>query len=250
MAFFDSAGVKIHYEEYGSGEPAVLVHGFAASAEANWVTPGCVDSLKPHFRVITLDCRGHGQSDKPHDPAAYGSEMEDDVIRLMDHLGVQRTRLMGYSMGGRISAGLLVRFPERFQAVVLGGFGVGAQMRDPARQKAIAQALLAGDSAAIADETAKGFRAFAEANHNDLKALAACMSADREPIDPAAFARNKVPVELVVGTKDEAIGSARKLRDMIAGARLVEIEGRHHLNAPGDQRYKDAALAFFRNAPA
>ena len=94
----------------------VLVHGFASNAENNWGITGWLELLARDHRVVALDCRGHGQSDKPHVAAAYASTlMEDDVTALMDHAGIRRALLMGYSMGGRISMGLLVRYPERFR---------------------------------------------------------------------------------------------------------------------------------------
>jgi pimeloyl-ACP methyl ester carboxylesterase len=249
MAFFDSAGVQIHYQEYGSGDPVVLVHGFASSAQHNWGVTGWFDTLSPHYRVIALDCRGHGRSGKPHDAAAYaGAAMEADVIGLLDHLGIERTRLMGYSMGGRIALGLLVNHPERLRAVVLGGVGTGAQMRDPNRQKDIAGALLADDPAAITAPVPKQFRVFAQALGNDLQALATCMMAPRESIDLAALRRNRVPVLIVTGSRDDLVGSARPLQEQIAGAQLIEIEGRDHLNTPGDQRYHSAVLEFFKSA--
>jgi len=103
MAIFDSGGVQIYYQEHGAGDPVVLVHGFASHSDNNW-GPMWFTFLAPHFRVIAIDCRGHGKSGKPHDAAAYGAEkMGDDVIRLLDHLKIQRALLMGYSMGGRIS---------------------------------------------------------------------------------------------------------------------------------------------------
>jgi hypothetical protein len=98
--FFDSDGVNIHYETQGEGKPIVLVHGFASSLQGNWVITRWVETLQPLRRVVALDCRGHGQSDKPHDPAAYGGEnMAQDVLRLMDHLGIAEADLFGYSMG-------------------------------------------------------------------------------------------------------------------------------------------------------
>ena len=115
MAYFDSDGVQIYFEEHGKGEPVVLVHGFASRAEHNWGA-GWFDPLAQHYRVVALDCRGHGKSGKPHDSAAYAGEtMGDDVIRLMDHLGIKRTLIMGYSMGGRIVTGLLMLHPERLR---------------------------------------------------------------------------------------------------------------------------------------
>src|SRR5919109_4742115 len=105
MATVVSAGVPIHYEISGAGRPMVLVHGFASSAQQNWNATGWIDFLVALERqVIALDCRGHGQSGKPYDPAAYaGSAMPDDVIAVMDALGIQSAEIMGYSMGGWIT---------------------------------------------------------------------------------------------------------------------------------------------------
>ncbi len=250
MASFDSKGVKIHFEDQGSGDPIILVHGFASRAEHNWGITGWYKTLTPHYRVIALDCRGHGQSDKPHDIKAYGgAAVEDDIIRLMDHLGIERALLMGYSMGARISMGLLARRPERFRAVVLGGIGAGGGVTDPAARKPIVAALLAYDQSQVSDQRARLFREFAEANKNDLKALAACIASDREPIAPSQFTNNKVPVLVVVGTKDELVGNPEELAILIPRAQLLKLEGRDHLNAPGDKQYHQAVLKFFEAAP-
>jgi pimeloyl-ACP methyl ester carboxylesterase len=133
--------------------------------------------------------------------------------------------------------------------VVLGGIGAGMSANDPERRKAIVEALLTDDPASIRAQAPRLFRQFAELNRNDLKALAACMGADRASIDPAVLSRNKVPILIVVGTKDTLVGSAAPLAGAIRGSRLLELEGRDHLNAPGDKRYKEAALEFFKDAP-
>jgi pimeloyl-ACP methyl ester carboxylesterase len=101
--FFNSNGVKLHYVTEGRGEAVVLIHGFTGSAEM-WgqKAPGrCAvwEKLAKHYRVIALDCRGHGKSDKPHDPARYGAEHAEDVVRLLDHLGIKKAHVVGYSMG-------------------------------------------------------------------------------------------------------------------------------------------------------
>ena len=252
MASFDSDGVRIHYEDLGAGEPVVLVHGFASNARYNWGITGWMKVLSERYRVIALDCRGHGESDKPHDRAAYTMErMGGDVIRLLDRLGIRRALLMGYSMGARISMWLLLAHPERFRAVVLGGVGAGGRMGEAGRRKRIVEALLAADKSAIADETSRLFREFAEANRNDLAALAACMGAEHGPgAGSSAFASVKVPVMIVVGTRDTLVGDAEPLQKMISGSKLVKLDGRDHLNAPGDRLYKEAVVKFFGEAPA
>ena len=102
--FFDSKGVKIRYVDVGRGEPVVLIHGFSSSLDANWGAPRIIDTLAKDFRVIALDCRGHGKSDKPHDGSKYGNEMIEDVARLMDHLNIPKAHIVGYSRAGRSPA--------------------------------------------------------------------------------------------------------------------------------------------------
>lgn len=128
---FNSAGVKIHYAIQGQGDPVLLIHGLYSSGRMNWEVPGTTALLAKHFQVITMDCRGHGQSDKPPADDAYGTNMVEDVVRLMDHLKIQQVRIAGYSMGGMISMKLAVTHPDRVNRVVLCGMGwlkAGASM--------------------------------------------------------------------------------------------------------------------------
>lgn len=120
---FDSAGVPIHYTVTGQGDPVILVHGLYSSAAMNWELPGIARQLALHHRVVALDLRGHGQSGKPQGEAAYGVQMVEDLVRLMDHLGIQKARFAGYSMGGIIVMKLLVLHPDRVESAVLGGMG-------------------------------------------------------------------------------------------------------------------------------
>jgi pimeloyl-ACP methyl ester carboxylesterase len=98
--YFESGGVRLHFTDEGSGPPVVLLHGFAVNADLNWRLPGVTQALTPEFRVISLDLRGHGLSGKPHEPEQYGRLMADDVIALLDHLGIEKAHVVGYSLGG------------------------------------------------------------------------------------------------------------------------------------------------------
>ena len=120
---FNSSGVKIHYALQGYGEPVILIHGLYSNGRLNWVLPGIAESLAKHFEVITIDCRGHGRSDKPEREDAYGTNMVEDVLHLMDHLNIRKARVAGYSMGGMIAMKFAVAHPERVNAVVVGGMG-------------------------------------------------------------------------------------------------------------------------------
>ena len=120
---FSSDGVKIHYIIEGKGEPVILIHGLYSSARMNWEMPGITAELAKHHRVIALDCRGHGQSGKPAAEGAYGTNMVEDVVRLMDHLHIAKAQVAGYSMGGMITMKFLTMHPERVSSAVLGGMG-------------------------------------------------------------------------------------------------------------------------------
>src|SRR6266851_10136115 len=125
MRRFEHGGVEIAFLDEGEGDPIVLVHGFVSTAAVNWVHPGWVATLtKANRRVIALDNRGHGASTKLYDPAAYHSAiMADDVRALIDHLGLPRADVMGYSMGARNTAFLALGSPEHVRSAVLGGVG-------------------------------------------------------------------------------------------------------------------------------
>src|SRR4029450_2416367 len=119
--FFDSNGVRLRYVDQGSGPPVVLIHGFSGSLDLGWVEAGVLPNLATDYRVIALDCRGHGKSDKPHDPQSYGLQMGQDVVRLLDHLNIARAHIVGHSMGAGITAKLLTTNPDRFLTATLSG---------------------------------------------------------------------------------------------------------------------------------
>ena len=120
---FDSAGVAIQYTVEGNGEPVVLIHGLDASADINWRVPGIIKTLAENHLVIALDVRGHGHSGKPETEGAYGVEMAEDVVRLLDHLKIKKAHVVGYSMGGMIAMKLAVLHPDRVRSMALGGMG-------------------------------------------------------------------------------------------------------------------------------
>lgn len=246
MPYFDSAGVRIHYRDEGAGEPVILVHGFASTAEHNWGGTGWISALAKKYRVIAPDVRGHGLSDKPHEPGAYGyANMGADVTRLMDHLGIARAFLVGYSMGASIAIELMLSRAERFRAIVLGGIAYDDGLEDKRDRDAIAAAYRADDPATIKSPVAKAYRRFAESMPNDLHALAALIDAQRTPFEVAKLAAVRMPVLIVVGSNDNAIGDPQPLPKMIPGARLVMLDGRDHLTAPADPRFKEIVIDFF-----
>jgi len=247
---FDSDGVRVAFIDEGEGDPVLLIHGFASSVRYNWIEPGWVKFLTGNgFRVIAFDNRGHGESEKLHDKAQYGAPlMAEDARRLLDHLGVPRADVMGYSMGARIGAFLAFDHAYRVRSIIFGGLG-GNMVRPMAGTGPIAHALEAASIDDVKNPTARTFRAFAEKTGSDLTALAACIRGSREPIKPEMLANLRCPVLVAVGTEDVIGGSAEELAALIPGAEALPIPRRDHMLAVGDRVFKDGVLAFLRRRP-
>ena len=250
MPVFDSDGVEIAYIDEGAGDPILLIHGFASNAMVNWVDTGWVRHLtREGFRVIALDNRGHGNSAKLYTPADYGTpRMAEDARRLLDHLGIARADVMGYSMGARVTAFLAMTHPGRVRSAIFGGLGIN-MVRPMAGTGPIAAALEAPSIDAVTNPTARTFRAFADSTRSDLEALAACMRGSRDPIASEALRALACPVLVAVGSDDVIGGSAADLAAIIPGAEALVIEGRDHMKAVGDRHYKEGVIQFLRRRP-
>ena len=250
MGIFDSDGVEIAFIDEGAGEPVLLVHGFASNVTFNWLDPSWVRFLtREGYRVIAFDNRGHGQSQKLYRAEDYGAPvMAEDARRLLDHLGIARADIMGYSMGARIAAFLALRYPQRVRSCIFGGLGIN-MVRGMAGTGPIAHALEAETIDDVTNPTARTFRAFAEQTKSDLKALAACIRSSRAPITADDLSRLACPVLVAVGTDDVVAGSARELADLIPGAEALEINNRDHMKTVGDRVYKEGVLAFLKRRP-
>ena len=120
--FVTSDGVKIHYVTEGDeGSYVVLHHGYSSSAEGNWFANGVAQTLAKRHRVVAIDGRNHGKSDKP---TPRGPSIPADVVELMDHLKIGRAHMHGYSMGGMITGQILASHPERLITASFGGSGI------------------------------------------------------------------------------------------------------------------------------
>ena len=245
MKSFYSNGVRIAFDVAGDGEPVLLIHGFASTSQINWHSTGWVRTLVDAGRqVVTIDNRGHGESEKLYDPAAYEApEMAEDAHRLLDHLGILSADVMGYSMGARITAFLTINRPERVRRAVIAGMA-GNMFKGVETSDLIADGLLASSVDEIEYPTAKAFRLFAERTGGDLKALAACMRAGRPALSHEALAEIDCPTLVIAGDADEIAGPVGPLVDAIPGARGLSLPGRDHMKAVGDLDYKRAVVSF------
>lgn len=238
FAFFD--------EGDPSGDPVLLIHGFASSANVNWVFPGWLKTLgDAGYRVIALDNRGHGASAKPHDPAVYTPPlMAGDAAALLDHLAIPEAHVFGYSMGARITAFMALAHPHRVRSVVFGGLGIG-MVTGVGDWDPIADALLAPSLDVVTHERGRMFRAFADQTKSDRQALAACIMTSRDLLTPQDMGRIDVPALIGVGTKDDIAGAPQPLADLMPNARALDIPGRDHMLAVGDKVFKRAVLDFY-----
>jgi pimeloyl-ACP methyl ester carboxylesterase len=249
MPDFDSDGVRLHYVTSGpeGGHPIVLVHGFCSDYELNWVGSRWQETLggAGHL-VLGLDCRGHGHSEKPHDPAAYTlPTMAADVVRFLDHLQLDSAlaHYLGYSMGARIGLEVAVRHGDRLGRAVLGGVG---DVRGTGRAEAIARRFRGDES--VGDPAAEMFYNFAAARPiNDLEALACCILGQQQSEEPE-LSSIKVPIAIMAGDQDPIARDAPDLAGRIPGARYVAIEGRNHMNAVPARQFKSAALDFLSDS--
>lgn len=259
--FFVSDGVRIRYTVQGSGPPVVLIHGLAVSAELNWgrVRP----ELAREFRVIALDLRGHGKSEKPHDPAAYGLHFVRDVVNLLDHMEIERAHVVGYSMGGGIVLKLLTTHPERVRSAVVGGAGWGppnAQRQEFRRRLAgvmdavadtggsVGHPLLAG--LGVPDTTAIGPEEWMALDANDPAALAAVLrGAPGLAVSEEELKASAVPTLVVVGALDRARPAAQALAAVKPQAELRVLPGDGHLTAVLDPALAQVIASFLRANP-
>lgn len=245
MEHFSSDGIDIAYLDRGKGEPVLLIHGFASNVRVNWVGTGWVERLvKAGRRVIAIDNRGHGESEKIHDKACYEAPMmAGDARRLIGHLGFERVDVLGYSMGARIAAFLALDHPEKVRSVIFGGLGIN-MVKGMGDSEEIALALEAPSLADVEGVRGRAFRKFADSTGGDLKALAACMRSARQRINAEQVGSLRCPVLVAVGTDDEVAGSAAELAALIPGAQVLDIPGRNHMMAVGAEDFKKGALEF------
>ena len=238
--FTTSDGVRIHYMEMGAGPPVILIHGYTANAEWKWVKPGIAAALAERHRVIAMDARGHGQSDKPHDPMMYGPKMARDVIELMDELNISRAHVHGYSMGGSILTGVLARQPERVISAIYGGSGV--RETDPAWQARVPTDPEPPESGAPNASRGERWSEYPGFDRTALDAVRGYPWTDEQrAIDLTGI---EIPVLAIVGEFDKPHERTHRMRRELKIFRLVTLPGDTHGSAHFNPMYTEALVDF------
>ncbi len=256
-SYLDCDGVKIRFTVDGEGQPVVLIHGFAANAELNWRLPGITAELAKKYRVVAVDVRGHGKSDKPHEQDAYGVEMVNDVIRLLDHLKIKKAHVVGYSMGGFIAMKLLVVHPDRIISATLGGSGGIRDDFDHAWNNAMAKKLAAGDSfedafkSTLPDDVKLKASQLAILQilfkNQDNQALAALLQSwPKLSVTYQQLEANKVPVFMIFGSDEDSQTRTyiEGLQGRLGNAKFQVIEGEDHMTTIANDKFRQSVLNF------
>jgi len=232
MPYAHNGGVRIHYEAEGKGPALVLQHGFTESV-VDWYETGYVEALKPDYRLILIDARGHGDSDKPHDPDAYVlNRRVADIVAVLDALGIAKVLYWGYSMGGWIGFGLAKYAKERVRALVIGGQHPYARSMGALRemvQRGIAQgsgAFVAGMEEMFGPESAERKERLLSA---DLKAYLA-LAQDRPGLDDI-LATMLIPCFLYAGEVDPIYPEVKACSQLIPRVTFFSLPGLNHCDA-------------------
>jgi pimeloyl-ACP methyl ester carboxylesterase len=242
---FQSNGVKIAYSDVGDphGEPVILIHGYVVTSSLQWTLPGITKALGKNYRVVLYDNRGHGLSGHPHDAAQYGLEMVADVARLMDHLGIEKAHIIGYSMGAFIAHKFAAAHPKRVKSLVLGGAGWLEEGPATVAIDAIADSLTTKKSLAPLFQSLHPANAppLTEADINRVNTMAMLIN---DPQALAAVAKGmkqlvmteddvkkvKAPTLCVVGSRDPLVETVKRLQSIRPEVQTCYVDGANHMN--------------------
>lgn len=252
-AYFDSNGVRVHYTEDGQGEPVILIHGIAANSDLNWRRPGVIRALARDFRVIAIDLRGHGRSAQPLDAAQYGTEMAEDVVRLMDHLGIEKAQVAGYSLGGFVLLKLVTMHPDRITSAAFCAAGWKnpedpSPIPNPYTPPSAAAVARAVHYAAAGPEPRTLFNRVRSwvGDHIGNKAARKALkkSYPQLAVSRAELERIQTPGIDLIGSSDGFLPLAKDLEKNLPAIKLVMFDGANHFTLPFYPSFKKALRSF------
>ncbi len=248
MPLVNVAGISLAYDDVGPPDASlcvVLIHGFASNRNENWRRMGWLGAFeRRHIRAIAFDLPGHGESDKPHDPAVYTTEaLIAHVLGIADALAVRAPVLMGYSMGARLALAAAAAQPDRFDRLILGGVGA-LLLTSLTTGNPMAEAMEAADPDTIANPLVRSFRRFADEQGADRQALAACARAHRDRMTESILRSLRLPTLVVAGSRDMLAGSPEELAALIPNGRGVTLPGCDHFSTIAHALFKAAVFDF------
>ena len=249
MAGFSVDGLTLHYEARGSGQPVVLLHGFTSTCES-WERLGWLDLLAGSgFEALALDFRSHGRSDRVYESSACTTErLAADVVALLDHLGLERASLFGFSMGGGVALRLAMHEPERVVSLVVGGVGDSAlnELHDPGAISELVAAFSSPPEDVPEGTNAARIRRNAELAGNDLRALLPFLQHGGWPGGLDRVSPVPAPVLLLRAEADEYMAPADGLVRWLSPTRTLVAGGRGHHDVLSDPAVKGEVVAFLR----
>jgi pimeloyl-ACP methyl ester carboxylesterase len=233
----NSNGVRIHYEVTGEGAPLVLFHGLTGSG-ARWHDTGIVAGLSSEYRLILIDARGHGASDKPHRTEDYGGVVHaSDALAVLDDLDLDSAHFWGHSLGGNVALSLARMAPERVQRLIITGYSPFPAAGEEATEMAAWASDLQGGVTGFVSgyETRHGtLPADARARwlENNGAALAACVTAMIAEADGRHLAylpRIASPTLYLVGGEEPFVAEAARAASMMPVAHCEVLPGLDHV---------------------
>ena len=250
MPSFHNADIRLHFEARGAGRPLVFLHGGTVDFRSNYAAFGWPGRfIARGYRVVGLDFRGHGRSDKPHDAGSYGTaNFATDVVALLDHLRLDHVDLVAYSIGTAVALHLLQIIPVRLGRVALVATGDGLIGLPPHEFSRVlpALAVVAGRSEYPRDlpRHAAAYWTFIESTGGDRAAMKAFAEARYPPLSVAAAHAIKHPVLVVSGDNDRVLGRGPRLAGALGNARYLEVAGADHFSLAADGTVQDAVANF------
>lgn len=199
-------GTVFHYVEQGEGVPVILIHGLTSSAIGNWFRPGVAQKIATTNRVIAIDMRGHG--DTGPSPEDSDGTMIQDVVDFMDHLGIEKAHIGGYSMGGATTAGLMREAPERFITAAPMGIGIRE---------------VGAEAPPLPDRAPKGAP---------------------NPSQDVDLTKIDFPVIAINGSDDRPLPKTTRMWRELKNFQMVVVQGRHHMNAVSHPEFGEALRKF------
>lgn len=233
MPYVNNNGVNIHYHVEGDGPPLVLQHGFTSSIR-NWYVNGYVEPLKQSYRLILVDARGHGRSDKPHDSAAYDNKLRvGDVTSVLDELGIDTAHFLGYSMGGRIGFSIAAYAPERVLSLIFGGMHPYDRSGNITTEDRVRYLKDGMEGYVAHQEVLSGTKMEPDRRarllDNDHNALIAAISAPRAiPGIEETITKLPMPCMLYVGEADAFYAGVEEASKIIPGVTYASFPGLDH----------------------